>query len=263
MEYIEISNFRVGLSVLTIVVVILISFIFKLGIARSIFWASLRTIVQLLLLGFVLGWIFSAQTGATVIVCGLVMTFIAGYTASHRSSVRVNAVIPMSIASFFIAAWSVTGFALTFIVDVSPWFYPQLVIPLLGLILGNMLNGISLGLNHFLSSMYKERKEIETILALGASRWETARPYLSRSLKTGLIPMINAMSIVGIVSIPGMMTGQLLAGANPQSAVKYQIVIMFLISTATGLGTLLITVFLYFSLFSKAHFFHYSKLGTR
>jgi putative ABC transport system permease protein len=165
--------------------------------------------------------------------------------------VKVKHSITISFSAIFTAAWFVVGFALLFIVDVNPWYLPQYFIPLLGMVLGNMLNGVSLGLETFLSSLKEGRSEIETSLLTGASSWEAALPFLQRSIRTGLIPMTNTMMVAGLVSIPGMMTGQLLAGVDPKSAVKYQIVVMFLIFSATALGTVLACFGMYRKLFSR------------
>src|SRR3569623_2692060 len=121
------------------------------------------------------------------------------------------------------------GMALLGLLRVEPWYSPQYAIPLLGMILGNTLNGISLGLDRLGGELSGRRAPVEALLALGATRWEAARGPIRQAVRTGLIPTINAMMVVGIVSLPGMMTGQILAGADPVEAVKYQIVMMFLI----------------------------------
>jgi putative ABC transport system permease protein len=131
----------------------------------------------------------------------------------------------------------------------------QYAIPLLGMILGNALNGVSLGLDRLGSELSGKRDLVEAALALGATRWEAARQPVQQAVKTGLIPTINAMMVVGIVSLPGMMTGQLLAGTSPVEAVKYQIVIMFLIDSGTALGTVLVVLLSFQRLFNEDHQF--------
>ena len=102
------------------------------------------------------------------------------------------------------------------------------------MILGNTLNGISLGLDRLGEQLASKRDQVETLLALGATRWEAARAFIQQAVRTGMIPMINSMMIVGLVSLPGMMTGQLLGGTPPEQAVRYQIVIMFLLAAGTA-----------------------------
>ena len=109
---------------------------------------------------------------------------------------------------------------------------------MLGMVLGNTMTGISLGLNTLVTSARRERPAIEARLALGGDRWQAMRPVLRGATRTATIPIINAMAAAGLVSLPGMMTGQILAGADPVEAVKYQMLIFFLIAGGTGLGVI-------------------------
>jgi putative ABC transport system permease protein len=102
--------------------------------------------------------------------------------------------------------------------------------------IGNALAGVTLVLEAVTAGATRERAAIETRLALGATRTEALQDVLRRGLKTGLIPILSAMAVAGVVSLPGMMTGQILAGADPVDAMKYQIMIMFLIAGSTGLA---------------------------
>jgi putative ABC transport system permease protein len=139
------------------------------------------------------------------------------------------------------------------IIQVQPWYDPQYFIPLLGMVLGNTLTGISLGLDRFMESLVNQRQKIETLLALGATRWEATHEEIKAAIRTGMIPMINSMMVMGIVSLPGMMTGQILAGANPLDAVRYQIIIIFAIASATALGTLGVVLLAWQSLLNSSH----------
>ncbi|MFP6659456.1 MAG: ABC transporter permease, partial [Pirellulales bacterium] len=107
------------------------------------------------------------------------------------------------------------------------------------------------------------RDQVEMLLSLGATRWEAARPAVRQSVRTGMTPIINAMMVVGVVSLPGMMTGQILSGAAPLDAVKYQIVIMFLIASATAMGTVSIVLLGYRRLFNADHQFLYQRVQTK
>jgi energy-coupling factor transporter ATP-binding protein EcfA2 len=146
---------------------------------------------------------------------------------------------------------------------VKPWYAPQYAIPLLGKILGNTLNGISLGLDRLGSELAARRAEVEALLALGATRWEAARQPIQQAVRTGLIPIINSIMVVGIVSLPGMVTGQILAGASPLEAVKYQIVIVFLFASGTALGTVSVVLLSYRRLFNSSHQFLYQLVKER
>ena len=153
--------------------------------------------------------------------------------------------------------------ALFVLVGVRPWYSPQYAVPLLGMILGNTLTGISLGLDRLGGELAARRAQVEALLALGATRWEAARCPIQEAVRTGLIPILNSMMVVGIVSLPGMMTGQILAGASPLEAVKYQIVIMFLIASGTALGTVSVVLLSYRRLFNSSHQFLYHLVHER
>jgi putative ABC transport system permease protein len=127
-------------------------------------------------------------------------------------------------------------FALTTQVSPDPWYNPRYALPILGMILGNTMNGVSIGLDRLVSGAVTRRAAIEAQLMLGATAPEALRPVTRDAMRAGLIPTVNGMAAAGLVSLPGMMTGQILAGVEPVEAVKYQILIMFLIGGGTGLG---------------------------
>jgi putative ABC transport system permease protein len=144
--------------------------------------------------------------------------------------------------------------------DHGSWYNPQYAVPLLGMILGNTLNGVSLGLDRLGSELASKRDQVDTLLALGANRWEAARAAVQQSVRTGMIPTINTMMVVGLVSLPGMMTGQLIAGQDPAQAARYQIMIMFLLAAGTSLGTVGVVLLGYWRLFTHAHQFLPARL---
>jgi putative ABC transport system permease protein len=121
----------------------------------------------------------------------------------------------------------------------DPWYTPRMVLPILGMVLGNTLNGISLSLETLTTTAQRERASIEARIALGATRVGALSVVTRQALKTGMMPIVNAMAATGIVSLPGMMTGQILAGVDPVEATKYQVLITFLIAGATALGAFL------------------------
>ncbi|MEB3213785.1 MAG: iron export ABC transporter permease subunit FetB [Leptolyngbyaceae bacterium] len=236
-DYIVLGYGQLALAALLIGVNLMLSVALRLGLERSLFFATLRTIVQLLLIGFVLEWLFRQDNPVVVLAIALGMTAIAASAAVNRTQRRFAGMYWDSFLSIVASAGLVTGLSLTGIVRVDPWYDPQYLIPILGMILGNTLNGISLGLDRFLTSLVDRQSQIETLLTLGATRWEAAHPQVSDAVRTGMIPIVNSMMVVGLVSLPGMMTGQILAGANPIDAVRYQIIIMFMIASGTALGT--------------------------
>ncbi len=263
-EYIKLDEWQVGLAAALIVVNAAISLALRLRLEWTLLVAALRTIVQLALIGFVLHWVFQLDQWTIVIALVAVMTLIAGVTASQRSRRKYPGMWLTTIVSVWASSWMVTAFALFAVIQgMEKWYQPQYVIPLMGMVLGNTLNGISLGLESFNEAAATRRGEIESLLALGATRWEAARSAVQQAVRTGTIPIINSMMVVGIVSLPGMMTGQLLSGTSPIEAVKYQIVIMFLITSATALGTVGVVLLSFRSLFNADHQFLHHQLRDR
>ena len=260
---IQLSYDRVGLAALLILINGGISLALKLGLERRLAGAAVATVVQLLLIGFVLDWIFRVNRWYLVLGLMVLMTIIAGSAAIRRTHIRYPGIWLSSIVSVWASSWLMAALALFVIVPVKPWYSPQYAIPLLGMILGNTLNGISLGLDRLGSELAARRSQVEALLALGATRWEAARQPIQEAVRTGLIPIINSMMVVGIVSLPGMMTGQILAGASPLEAVKYQIVIMFLIASGTALGTVSVVLLSYRRLFNSSHQFLYQLVKER
>lgn len=252
-DYIHLENGQLGFAAALIVLNLAISIWLRLGLARSLLVASVRMVVQLLLVGFILDSVFALSTPMPVIGIGIVMAALASVAAVRRTGRRFPGIYWNSLLSTLGAAFVVTGAALAGIINVHPWFAPQYAIPLLGMVLGNLLTGVSLALDRFMHGIAREAGVIESDLALGATRWEAARPLISDALRTGMVPTINAMMVMGVVSLPGMMTGQMLAGAAPTAAVRYQIVIMFMIAAATALGTLGVILLAYLRLFNRHH----------
>jgi putative ABC transport system permease protein len=208
-----------------------------LGLGRKLLLAGLRTVVQLTLLGLVLVHVFEAANPWLVGgICGL-MTVLAAHEGVRRAGRSYRGARRDVFLSLLVAAAVTMVFATTLILHTDPWWTPRYLIPLLGMVLGNGLTGISLGLERCLSSFDEERPVLELWISSGAHPWEAARPTASKALRAGLIPILNAMSVAGMVTIPGMMTGQILGGTEPGMAARYQILVMFLIAGATAAGT--------------------------
>jgi putative ABC transport system permease protein len=259
--YVELSAWQVAIAGSLVLVNGVISVAFRLGLERSLLMASARMVVQLLLIGYVLRWVFQSSSVAPVVALAITMTIIAGISAVRRTERRFPGVYLASSVSVLVSAWLVTAFGIGAVLQkADTWYEPQYMIPILGMILGNTLNGISLGLNRLGDELVVRRDTVEMSLALGATSWEAARGPVRQAVRTGMIPMINTMMVTGIVSLPGMMTGQLLSGVNPLDAVKYQIVILFLIASGTALGTVGVVLLSFRRLFNRYHQFQSNLL---
>ena len=131
------------------------------------------------------------------------------------------------------------------IIRPQPWYAPQLVVPLTGMLLGNTVSALAVGLSRFFESMKERRDEVDTLLALGATTWEAARPSIVSSIRLGLLPTTASLASAGIVTVPGMMAGQIIAGGNPIDAAKYQFMILATIAALTLLADSIIMLMVY------------------
>jgi putative ABC transport system permease protein len=212
----------------------------RLRLHRQIAIAAARMVVQLVAIGYVLRFIFSLNNPAATLLLILVMALVAAREVAARPERRFrdqsNFVIGFVSVGF--ATFVTALLALTTAIRPQPWFDPHYAIPLAGIILGNVLNSASLSLDSLLGSVRRERQAIEARLSLGESYREAISPLVREAIRRGLLPIINQMSAAGIVTLPGIMTGQILAGLDPLEAVKYQILLMFLLSGGSGLSAL-------------------------
>ena len=259
----NLSLWDVALAALLIVVNGAVSVLLKLDLERKLAWAAVRTVVQLLAIGYVLAWVFAYARWYVVLPLMIAMTLIAGFAGAGRGSRTYAGQRADSILSIWASAWLVAAVGLFAVIRIRPWYEPQYAIPILGMILGNTLTGVSLGIERMTEELTARRDRVDMALALGATRWEAAQGPARQAVRAGMIPTLNQMAVVGVVSLPGMMTGQVLAGQSPLQAVRYQIVIMFLIAASSALGTVGAVLLTYRRLFSPEHRFLASRLVER
>lgn len=244
MTFVELTYWDIALAALLLTVNAGLSIWLRLGMERQLAIAAIRMVVQLTMVGLVLKALFATVSPWLTGAVALVMIGFAGYEATARQARRLSGPWGYGLGTMAIlfASTLVTAFALTTQIQPDPWYSPQFAIPLLGMILGNCMTGVSLGLNQLFGRAGKERLAIEAMLALGYTRQEALKPLVRESVRSGLIPIVNSMAATGLVALPGMMTGQILAGVDPVQAVKYQMLIMFLIAGGTAIGVLVAVV---------------------
>ena len=240
MTVIALSPLDLMLAALLVVALAITSHFMRIRMTRQILIAATRTTIQLLLIGLVLKTIFTYVHFSWILLMSIIMLLAAGREVMRRQQRRFSGFwgFGLGATSMFVSSFTITTLALIVIINNQPWYEPQYAIPLLGMMLGNTMNGIALGLDRLTSNAWQQRMIIEARLMLGQD-WNQAVCDIRReSIRNGMIPIINSMAVAGLVSLPGMMTGQILAGSPPLEAVKYQILIMFLISSGTGFGTM-------------------------
>jgi putative ABC transport system permease protein len=179
------------------------------------------------------------------------MCLVAAKTATRRtpkvpSFPTTIGVIAMA-ASTYIVAVIVCGL----IIRAAPWYTAKIAIPIAGMILGNAVNGIALSLDRLYAEVRAKNREVEAMLCLGATPWEAVRDCVREALRAGMTPTINSLMVVGLVSIPGMMTGQILGGVDPAEAARYQIVVMLMIAAAVAIGSMILLALAFRRLFTE------------
>ena len=222
-----ISYWKLAFSFVPVLIVLFIMFRWGMGV-RATSIAVLRMLIQLLLIGYVLAFIFRGESSWLVMGVLFVMLFAAGWISLRTVHIDLKKLIHKSFASILLGGGSVLILITQVVLDLEIWFEPSFVIPLAGMIFANSMNAISLA---------GERLEAEL------ERNEDYRKARNTALRASLIPITNALLAVGLVSLPGMMTGQILSGVSPFIAARYQIMVMCMIFSASGLSSVLFLQF--------------------
>ena len=234
------SPLDLSLAAILVLLLGILSRRMRLGLEKRLAISALRTTVQLLFIGQVLRVLFSNASFLFVFVISMVMLTVAGREVVVRQHRKIRGFQGwlLGTGSMFISSFAVAFFALAVIIGNDPWYTPQYAIPLLGMLLGNTMNGISLSMDRMTEALWQQRRIVEQRLLLGQTSREAIQEIRQQAMRSGMIPIINSMAAAGLVSLPGMMTGQILGGSSPMDAVKYQILIMFLICAGTGFGVM-------------------------
>jgi len=237
-EIIKLQIGRFSLIYLLLIGISLILKLSKIGHTGKLLISSLRMTVQLVMAGLLLTYIFENPhplfTVAYIItMIGFSIRRVFNKCPNLNNKFKLYIAIAISVSGLFVLAFFII------IVIGESIFNPQYAIPISGMIIGNSMTGIILGLNHFTSSVTTERAKISVLINIGTPPKKVLRPMVNRALETAFLPLLNSMVGMGIVSLPGMMTGQILAGTLPTTAILYQIAIMLCIASAVTLTTFL------------------------
>ena len=221
---------------LLIAIPLAVSVRLKLGIVKRMLIAVVRMGIQLTLVGFFLQYLFDWDNVFLTVGWLLMMIGMAAYTVTRDTSLRVRAFLLPVSASLGTATLFMLFYFNLAIIDTADLLEARYAIAIGGMLLGNSLRGGIIGIRNFYEVVRREHNCYSYHLALGATRIEACRPYLKNALRTALLPAIATMSTMGLVFLPGMMTGQILGGTQPMLAIKYQIAIMLAIFSCTTIG---------------------------
>lgn len=241
---------------LAYIFILVLSFIFmRLGIhrQRQLVVASLRMSIQLSIMGYVLMYVFDRPAWWLSLLVVTGMESVAIYNAMKRvklsMSRQLKRVICLSMVTGYVAT---IAFFISVVLSPKPWFMPQYFIPISSMIMGNSMTGIALGANSLTRSFVDQRARIENSLMLGATIGRASREAVTNAFDSAILPTMNNMLTMGLVNLPGMMSGQLLSGVFPMTAIKYQVAIMLAIIGCTGIAIAMFVTLGYRTFFTKS-----------
>lgn len=249
--YIPISNLQLIFSVSLVMITGVISALLQLGLLKSLLWGTVRAFVQLSLIGYVLTYVFDWNSIWVIVPLILLMCWIASREATRRIKNAPENPMPATFLSLTASTFIVGLIVVAVIIGPEPWYSARVMIPIFGMLLGNSMNAIGLSLDRMYSDVLAHSEEVEQMLCFGATPWEAVVTHVKTAVTAGMTPTINSLMVVGLVSLPGMMTGQILAGMDPQSAVRYQFVVMIMIAASVAIGCLMMAGLSYMKMFNQ------------
>ena len=252
---IDISYFELFIGYALLLIPVFVFWYYKTGLVKDTLFASFRMTIQLLLVGVYLEYIFKLDSIWVNIAWVLVMALIGAYTIIQRSGLKFKMFIVPILLSGLISIAVSDAYFLGFVVKLDNIFNARYFIPITGMLLGNTIKNVVISLNAYYKRIDDQQTMYRWYLANGATREEALLPFMRHALNIAFNPLIATTAIMGLISLPGMMTGQILGGSNPNVAVKYQIMLLITIFSAAILNVVLA---IYFS--NKISFDRYSNL---
>ena len=252
-DFISLDTVDLVLCLGLIAIAIVLSLWRRLGLEKQLVYSAGRSLIQLIAIGYILDIVFAIDNWLMVLAILGVMIAIASIVTRNRIDQKLKGLLPTVILSIFASSAFTLAYMILLIVQPERWYDPQYLIPLGGMLFGNAMNSASLAGDRLLNAIMQNRLEIETHLCLGATARQAISGYQKEAIRTGLIPTLNNMMVIGLVSLPGMFTGQVLGGTNPRDAASYQILILFAIVLTNLIATILVTEGIY------KHFFNHKE----
>jgi len=249
---IDLTFWQVALAYIFVLIVLIIVRIRRIGREKEILIASIRMTLQLILTGYVLVYVF--QNPSPWITAGIIllMEFFAINTIYKKFKSKLSNPLKRVIAlSISIGTLTCLLYFLLIVIRIAPWYEPQYFVPIAGMLIGNSMTGISLGVQSLLEGMTTQKNLVEEALILGATPQSATRNIINHAFDAAIMPTINSMVGMGIVFLPGMMTGQILSGTSPTTAIAYQIAIMLGILGAVSLTVIVMLQLGYRTFFNE------------
>lgn len=243
----EISNFSLILSTLLLFIAIFVDHKEELGLGKDIFIAGVRSVVQLFIIGYILGFVFQIDNNILTLVMVLFIIFNAAQNA-HVTSKGIERSFMISLVSIGVG----TVIALTILVSSGAiQWTPSQIVPITGMIASNAMTTIGVVYKTLMTQFNDRRQQVLEKLALGANPKQASQSILRDSIQTGMSPSIERTKTVGLVSLPGMMSGLMFAGVDPIAAIRYQIVVMFMLISVTAISSFIASYMVYRSFYNE------------
>ena len=263
--YLSIEQMAMAASL--VVVAMAISTWLRLGLTQNLFVGAIRACIQLTIMGYVLVFVFESTNFALIVLLLLFMIGLAAQTASARqrsSPFDRRRVGLYAFLSILLSTAITLSFITQVVVQIDPWYSPQYWVPLGGMVIANSMNAAALGAERFFSEMASRRFEVETLPAMGANPRQACASLYRRAVGAAMMPTVSSMMVVGLVSIPGMMSGQILSGVSPLLAIRYQLVVQFMIAASAAITASSLVMFYGRSFFdSSSESLHLHRLLGR
>ncbi len=238
-EIVDIGIGSLALGFLLMIIPIAGFIYFKVKIVKETAIALIRMVIQLSLVAFYLEYIFAWNNAWVNVIWVCVMILVGAFTTIKRAGLTYRFFILPFAISGFISILILDAFFLGFVIHLDYVFDARYFIPISGMVLGNALNHNIVGVSNYFGRLAKEQDLYYFLLVNGDSRKNSLAPFIRSAIKSGLNPLIATMSVIGLISLPGMMTGQILGGSSPMVAIKYQILIMLAIFVGCSINLML------------------------
>ncbi|KAI1796883.1 UPF0014-domain-containing protein [Ganoderma leucocontextum] len=237
---------------------------FGLGVGSGLLTAAIRCVVQLSVVALILQKVFETNNPLAVAGMALLLNLMGTMEAViNKCKKRYDFMFGSVLLGMLGSTIPVSIIGTRYAMDVQPFWKPEQYIPIVGMLCGSTISGIVVSVSYVLKEIYDNRDKVEMYLAFGASRFEACKPIARDALRLALTPNINQMSVIGIIAIPGMMTGAILGGSSVEQAARLQMVIMFMISSSTALSSIVTTIFALGVVVDTEHRVRTDRIDTR
>lgn len=226
---IDVSWLQLALFSITLIIPVAINYHYRLAMANEMMIAIIRMAIQLILVGFYLEYVFELNSAGLNLVWLIVMVLVGASAIIGKANLpKQRLMLPITLG-LFIGLFPLIVLLCFYIIEPVPWYSAQYLIPIAGMLLGNSLSGNIVALQNLYGAFEQRKEEYEGAISLGASPEYASIPFVRTAMQKALAPILASMTTIGLVTLPGMMTGQILGGASPMLAIKYQLIILIAI----------------------------------